>query len=151
MLQEIGNQLGIDSTIYVQFVLVVVLYFLLTTFYFKPFLALFLSRKEKTEGYKQEAEELRLQVVDKTSSYESRMRDVHVRIKSKLQDARLSANQEVATMLSTVSEDLRLQNQKLQQDLLAEKDSLMKKVELDAVPLAQEIVKKVTVFSKAGV
>ncbi|MEI6092071.1 MAG: ATP synthase F0 subunit B [bacterium] len=57
LLRSIFAQIGINNTFYLQFILVVVVYFFMSKMLFKPILAIFVSRRESTLGLRRKAEE----------------------------------------------------------------------------------------------
>ena len=58
LIKSILGQLGVNSTFYYQFALVVLTYFVFSNLVLKPLLKILSLRKEKTKGYKELSENL---------------------------------------------------------------------------------------------
>jgi F-type H+-transporting ATPase subunit b len=57
LLKSIFAQIGINKTFYVQFALVVVVYYFLSKFMFRPILTILITRKHKIQGLKRMADD----------------------------------------------------------------------------------------------
>ena len=72
-LAKVPADLGIDSTLYIQFVLFVALYIWLRFVFFGPFLKLVQSREVRTKGAKKEALKLNAEAAEKEAQYLERI------------------------------------------------------------------------------
>ncbi|MBI3556641.1 MAG: ATP synthase F0 subunit B [Deltaproteobacteria bacterium] len=139
---QIATQLGIDHTFYILFVMVGVLYLLLTPLYLKPYQRILHDRKEKTEGARKEAEGLKAQAEETFSNYKARLKEVNDKARATLREKEESAKKEEAKILAEAANKAKTALQNTQKEL----DS-QRKVTLDALAgeitgIAEEIATK---------
>jgi F0F1-type ATP synthase membrane subunit b/b' len=143
MLSEIASQLGIDQSFYVQFILVVLFYFLISALYLKPFQRLLALREERTTGAVKEAQVLTQKAEELQGQYKSRLQDVHQRVGAVLKKAQDESKVEAGKILDAAAQDARNRVQATIKELDTQKASLLEALTADSKAIAQEIVSKV--------
>ena len=143
MLSEIASQLGIDQSFYVQFILVVLFYFLISALYLKPFQRLLALREERTTGAVKEAQVLTQKAEELQGQYRARLQDIHQRSKGILKKAEDESKAEAGKILDAATQDARGKVQATLKELEKQKTSLLESLAADSRQIAQEIVSKV--------
>jgi F0F1-type ATP synthase membrane subunit b/b' len=143
MLSEIAAQLGIDQTFYVQFILVVLFYFLISSLYLKPFQRLLALREERTTGAVKEAQALTQKAEELQGQYKARLQDVHQKSRAILKKAEDESKLEAGKVLDAAAQDARGKVQTTLKELEKQKAELMTALSSDSRAIAQEIVSKV--------
>src|SRR5688572_24915765 len=88
------DQLGLDQTFFIQFVVFAILFLILSNLYFKPFMALFQARHKRTVEDREAAEKLMGQAQAKFEEY-----------KRRLSEERASARKEYETLLAEAKKE----------------------------------------------
>src|SRR5581483_9418822 len=115
-LQQIAAQLGLDKTFYPLFGLMLVLYLLLRTVYFKPFEKLLQERKQRTEGAKKEAQGLIARAEEKLMQYKARLKETNERARKHIGEAEEAAKKEESKVLSEAAKQAKASLQTIQKE-----------------------------------
>ena len=140
---EIATQLGIDSTFYYLFVLVLVLYFLMSATYLRPFQKHLHHRKEKTDGVKKEAQELTGRAEEKFSQYKARLKDVNDQARQAMRENEETARREESKILADAGTKAKASLQSIQKELDTQKKITVEALSGEISGLATEIATKV--------
>ncbi|MGE4232149.1 MAG: ATP synthase F0 subunit B [Bacteriovoracia bacterium] len=142
-LQEIAGQLGIDSSFYIMFGTIVLLYFLLSFTYLKPYQSLFDKRKDQTEGQKKRAQDL-------LSVSEKKFEEYRQKLKASTEEARQiylaaeeAAKKEENRILSEAGEKARKNLKDTQIELEKERASVLQTLSKELSVFAEQIATKV--------
>lgn len=73
---NILDQLGVNNTIWIQFVIFTAAFLILKYLFFRPFLKVILERENQTEGVTKTAEELNINSATKEKEFQEKMRVV---------------------------------------------------------------------------
>jgi len=143
VLQQIAGQLGLDQSFYPLFGLMVVLYFILSNVYLKPFQKVLHERREQTEGAKKEAHELMTRADEKYTTYKSRLKEAHDHARRVLGQTEDQAHKEEARVIGEAASEAKGTLQKIQADLEKDKRTVLEALSKDIPVLAGEIATKV--------
>ncbi len=143
MLTEIAAQLGIDQSFYVQFILIVVFYLLVSSLYLKPFQRLLALREERTTGALKEAQGLNQRAEELQGQYKARLQDLHQRTRGILKKVEDESKLDASKILDAATQEARGKVQVTLKELELQKASLLSALSADAQQIAQEIVIKV--------
>lgn len=141
--QEIAAQLGIDQSFYTIFITIVVLYFLLSAIYLKPYQKLLEHRRKRTEGAKKEAQDLLAKSEKAFSHYKTQLKEANQLAKKYYNEAEEEARKEESKILSKASEKVRSSLKNAQIDLENQKKSVLETLSGEISGFAAEIAAKV--------
>lgn len=148
-LAKVPGELGIDSTLYVQFLLFLFIYIWLRFVFFGPFLKLIESRESSTEGAKELAVKLNAEAAEKEALYAERISNTRKQAavaKDKiLQDARVQAAAIVDAARKKAKERVEQGREQLESGIAADQKNML--AQADAV--AKMFVEKLA-FGKVG-
>ncbi|MBN1114912.1 MAG: hypothetical protein JXA66_06190 [Oligoflexia bacterium] len=99
LLRNILNQLGVNSSFFYQFALVVIVYMILSRAIFKPLLAILVTRREKTAGKKLKADELAAQTEKIQADYNRMWMELEDKAFAKRDEIHAEAAKEVKSIL----------------------------------------------------
>ncbi len=139
---QIATQLGIDHTFYFLFVLVAVLYALLTPLYLKPYQRLLHNRKEKTEGARKEAEGLKAQAEETFAQYKARLKEINDKARNTLRDNEETAKKEEAKILGDAANKAKTALQNTQKELEAQRKEILDTLAGEIAGIANDIATK---------
>jgi F0F1-type ATP synthase membrane subunit b/b' len=97
---EILNQLGINNSVWIQFVLFVVSLFLLQKLVFEAFAEAAFAREEKTQGSQEKTEQTYKKIQELSEKYELEARALSQQIKAQFDQARQESQQKIDTLVS---------------------------------------------------
>lgn len=136
------QQLGIDSTFYYQFGVFLVVFLVLSQFYFKPFLALFEARHKKTVQDREAAEKMMADAQAKLEEYKARLSQER-QLAKKQYDALLDdAKKEESAILMRAREDAKKITQEAAEAVGAQREKLRTQLSEDVEQLAKTISEK---------
>lgn len=129
------QQLGVNDTVFLQFVIYIISFPLLHHFVFKPFSLVHEERQNRTKGSEQLSYEYQQKAVELQASYQQKVREVNQSIQEIFNRAKAEAiedqdkiintaraaaqvkmdenNKKLSSMISSVSEDLRKETSQL--------------------------------------
>ncbi len=136
------EQLGLDSTFFIQFGIFAALFFILSRSYFRPFLHLFELRHQKTVEDRESAEKLVKQAEQKLTEYTRRLSEERLAIRQEFEKALAEAKKEEASLLAHAREDAKKITQEANDSILKQRDQLKEALNKDVEKLAQEISEK---------
>jgi len=99
MLEMVLSQIGINKTFFFQFALVIVSYFILSRFLFRPILRIMINRGARTDDLKRKADELLLEYEKSDREYERRWSDYVKKADEEKQKIYSKTNTEVTGMI----------------------------------------------------
>lgn len=143
MLSEIGAQLGINQSFFIEFAIIASVYFILGPFYFRPYQRLFERRHSETFGAQKLAQEMNASAEEKLNAYKDRIKDINVKTRQSIKDNEAIAQNEAAAILNEASSVARSKIQSIQKDLQSQKDVIIQALGQESAVLAKDIVAKV--------
>lgn len=138
-MSAILEQLELNSTFFIQFALLAVLFAVLTPLYFKPFLGLFEARHRRTVEDKQSAEEMLAQADAKFEEYKRLINEERIAARKEIESAIEAARKEESAILAKASEEAKKITQEAQESLAKQRDALSKSLESDVESLAKAL------------
>ncbi len=138
-MSAILEQLELNSSFFVQFAVLAVLFAVLSPLYFKPFLSLFEARHRRTVEDKQSAEEMMAQAEAKFEEYKRLLNEERISARREIEGAIEQARKEESAILAKASEEAKRITQEAQESLAKQKDALAKSLEADVEMLAKTL------------
>jgi F0F1-type ATP synthase membrane subunit b/b' len=139
----IATQLGIDATFYYIFPLIVVLYFVLSRVYLKPYQNLLDKRRQSIVGVKKEAGDLVVRAEQTFSEYKVRLKDVTDRARSVLREQEEAGRKEESHIIGEAGAKAKSSLQAAQQQIDEQRKAAQVALTGEVSNLANEIAKKV--------
>jgi F-type H+-transporting ATPase subunit b len=133
------EQLGLDQTFFYQFAIFIVLFFLLTHLFFRPFLALFETRHKRTIEDREAAEKLLAQAETKLEEYKRLLADARQQAKREHDAALEQAKKEEAAILATAREEAKKITHEAAESIAKQREQLKSALESDVETLARTI------------
>jgi len=137
------TQLGLDSTFFIQFFLIIFVFFITSRLYFYPFLKLFETRKDKILEYQRLTENFTQQAQQKQKEYEARINFEKEKAKKELELVFQKTRVHYAELLKQTSEQARQMTQTASKSLSKQKDELKLELEKDVDSIAQMLTQKI--------
>jgi F-type H+-transporting ATPase subunit b len=139
---NIAQQLGIDSSLFVQLAIIIVVYFLLSAIFFKPFLKLIEARHKKTVEDREAADKLMHQAEAKFEEYKKRLADERTAAKKEYETAIEQARKEEALILAQAREEAKKITHEAADAVAKQHEELRRKLEVDVEGFARTISEK---------
>lgn len=136
------DQLGIDSSFFIQLVIFAVVFVLLSHLYFKPFLKLFEVRHQRTVEDKEAAEKLVAQAEAKFEEYQRQLQEARMAARTEYEAVLDAAKREEAAILAAAREEAKKITQEAVDSIARQRDQLKKSLEADIERMAQGISEK---------
>ena len=136
------DQLGLNNTFFVEFAIFVVLFFLLSQVYFKPFMKLFQARRKKTIEDRETAEKLMLQAQAKLDEYQRILQEERVATRAEFERAMTEAKKLESEQLAKARDEARLITQQTAELIGQQREQLKRQLSADVETLAQTISEK---------
>jgi F-type H+-transporting ATPase subunit b len=136
------EQLEINQTLYTQLVIFAVLFVLLSTIYFKPFMKLFHLRHQKTVADREAAEKLMGQADSKFDEYKRRLAEERQAARQEYERALAEAKKEESVLLSQAREDAKKITQEAVESIARQREGLKAQLEIDVESMARSISEK---------
>jgi len=136
------NQLGINQTIFFQFVIFAIAYITLYFLVFKPYTAALTEREVRTKGGEELAGELHRQAQELQSNYEKKARHINSQIKEIFDQYRTEAGKETDAIVGKARSEAQALMEKARQKVTAEISNAEKKLHDDVPQVAQAIASK---------
>lgn len=143
MLQQVAEQLGIDSSFYYLFGLIVGLYFFLSFAYLRPFQKLLEQRRARTEGTKEDAADLIAKADEIFNQYKARLKQVNDEARQILRDGEAVARKEEAQILDAASQKSKAALQDAVKELEGQRRAAVESLGGSIIGLAGDIATKV--------
>ncbi len=138
-LQAVGQQLGVDQTFIPMFGIMIVLYFVLSSVYLKPFQELLMNRKQKTAGAKTEANELSQTADQKMNQYRESIKKINEQAHKSFLVIEEEAKKEEAKYLADASLKARNLIQAANKEIDEQKKAVIKDLTNEIPAIANEI------------
>ncbi|MBY0469849.1 ATP synthase F0 subunit B [bacterium] len=135
----IFHQLGLDYTFFVQLGLISVVYFLLSSLYFKPFMRLFEVRHKRTIEDREAAKNLMEQAHTKLQEYKKRLTEESAAARKEYEAAITEAKKEEAKLLTQTRDSAKKIVQEALESAGAQRDQLKKSLESEVASLAKAV------------
>jgi F-type H+-transporting ATPase subunit b len=139
---NIAQQLGIDSSIFVQLAIIVVVYFLLSAIFFKPFLKLIEARHRKTVEDREAAAQLMQQADAKLEEYKKKLAEERTAAKREYESAIEEARKEESAILAQAREEAKKITHEAADAVAKQYEELRRKLEVDVESFARTISEK---------
>ncbi len=136
------KQLGLDSTFFIQLVIITALYFLLSKIFFRPFLQLIEKRHARTIEDRKAAEELISQAQEKINEYQRRLTEERKLARAEIEQTLLSAKKEEAANLRAAREEAKGITQRAIENLQSQRDRVRDELRADVERLARSVTEK---------
>jgi F-type H+-transporting ATPase subunit b len=133
------NQLGINQTIFFQFVIFVIAYITLYFLVFKPYTAALNEREARTKGGEGLASELQRQARDLQTEYEKKARQINGQIKEIFDQYRAEASKETDVVISKARSEAQILVERARQQVAAEISQAENKLR-DEVPMVAQVI-----------
>lgn len=131
-MMEILSTLGINSSIFIQFILFVLSFLILKSFIFKPYLMAFQQRDKQTEGTVSEAENILVETEDLKAEYEQKTKKISQEIQAIFNKEKTEAEATAQKMLSDAKKETETR-------LLAQKNEIAQELQKAKTDLANEL------------
>lgn len=133
------KQLELDSTFFVEFLIIAALFFVLSHFFFKPFLKLFEARHKRTVEDREAAEKLLSQANAKFEEYKRLLTEERIAAKKSLEQALNEAKKQESELMAQAHEEAKKMTQDAVDSVNRQRDQLKKQLEADVENIAQNI------------
>lgn len=141
-MSEILEQLQIDSTFLVQFVLFVITFLILTNVYIRPFQKLLEKRNHKIRAEAQGAVELLRSVEAKVADYEKTLQALKTEAKTSFEKTVSDVRTKEDAALASYRDTLKKDYQNISQQLNSEKTKIEEQLKSQASALADGMVEQ---------
>jgi len=136
------EQLGIDSTFFIEFGVFFVLFAFLAKAYFGPFLKLLQERHARTVQDREAAQTIMSQAEQKFSEYQAKISDARQKARAEMEEALRQGRAEEHAALSGARDEAKKITQAALAEVEAERARLKAAIETDAESLARAIVER---------
>jgi F-type H+-transporting ATPase subunit b len=136
------QQLGINSTFFVQFLLVTGLFFILKPTLWDKLLKIYEEREEKTSGARQEGKELTAKADEVFGKYEGSLQKIRLEADSILKESRDEANKKEQEIIHAAEEVYRGEIAKARGEISQELSSLKVEMQTSSKDLVDAILNK---------
>lgn len=139
----IAQQFGLDQTLGIQIAVFLAAYFLLTQFYFKPFLKIIEARHRATTKNKAEAEAATEKAREMLEQYQFAIREERKTAKKQLEDALSEAKKEEEKLLTAARAEARDIALGAAQELAKQEAGIRSSIAKDVEALSAQLASKV--------
>jgi F-type H+-transporting ATPase subunit b len=133
------DQLGLNQTFFYQFVIFAVVFFALSSLFFRPFLSLFETRHRKTVQDREAAEKLMAQAEARFEDYKRRLTEERLAAKREYEAALDQAKKQEAAVLAQAREEAKKITQEAVESIGKQREQLKKSLEGEVDALARTI------------
>lgn len=133
------DQLGLDNTFFIQLGIVAALFFVLSKFYFKPFLKLFETRHKRTVEDREAAERLLSQAETKLEEYKRLLAEERIAAKKNYDAALAEARKQETELLTQARDEAKKITHEAAESMNRQRDQIKKQLDVDAEAIAQTI------------
>ena len=139
------EQLELDHTFFIQFVIIFVLFMILANLYFKPFMKLFQARHKRVVEDREAAEGLVKQADAKFEEYKKRLADERAIARKDYEELLKSARVEEAQILTEARNQAKKITQEAVDSANQQRERLKQTLEADVESIANQISEKLLV------
>lgn len=139
---EILKSLGIDSSVYFQFAIFFIAYFVMSNVVFKPYLKAYNERQRRTVGGQAEAENLLKEAAEKEESYKLEAKRLNSKIREIFNVINGKAKKEVEQILVEAKSQANLQSDQARSDLELSVSEARKEMENHIPTISENIQNK---------
>ena len=136
---DVLEQLGLDKTFFIQFVVFWVVFLLLGRMFFRPFLALFEARHKKTVEDREAAEKLLAQADAKFEEYKKRLGEARLDAKKEYEAVLAQAKKDESAVLHAARDEAKKITQEAVESIGKQREQLKKSLEGEIEQLARSI------------
>lgn len=136
---DILEQLELNQTFLIQFVIFAVLFLILANLFFKPFLKLFAIRHKRTIEDREAAEKMAAEADQKFEEYRKRLHEERTRAKQEFEKIVNDARREESAILAHAREEAKKITQEANDSIAKQREALKKQIEADIESLASGI------------
>ncbi len=136
------EQLNLDNTFFVEFVIIAVLFLVLSKVYFEPFLKLFEVRHKRTISDREAAEQLMQQAQNKLEEYKRLLSEERLAARKTYEEALTQAKKQEAIVLAEAREEAKKITQDAADSVNLQRDRLKKQLDSVVEEVAQGISEK---------
>jgi F-type H+-transporting ATPase subunit b len=136
------EQLEINSTFFIQLAIFAVLYFILRAVYFRPFMALFEHRHQRTVADREAAEKLMAQANSKFDEYRDRLSQERQAARKDYELVLEKAKKEEASILAQAREEAKKITQEAAESISNQREKLKAELQVDVESMAKMISEK---------
>lgn len=138
-MNAIIDQLGLDHTLFYQFALFTVLFFVLSPLYFKPFMRLLIARHKRTVEDREAAEKLMAQAQAKFEEYKRRLGEERAAARKEYEAMLNETKKEENQILSQARNDAKKITQEAADSVAKQREQVRQQLEADVENLAKTI------------
>ena len=138
-MNEVLEQLGLNSTFFIEFAIFFVLFLILSNVYFKPFLKLFQARHKKTVEDRETAEKLLRQAEAKMDEYKRILQEERVNARADYERALSEVKKQESEQLAKARDEARRITQETVETIELQRQQLKKQLSADVESIAQSI------------
>ena len=143
---EIIQQIGINQTAFIQFVIFTLTVVFLVQFVFKPFAEAAEQRENQTKGGEELAVELQKQAVETAKTYESKLREQTDKLRSIFDTHKKQASSEADILVTKARSEaealLETNRKKIEQNIQAVSQELKAQAPAVALSITQKLIGK---------
>lgn len=143
-LVSVLGQLGVDSSIYYQLVVSVVLFFLLKYVLFEKLKSVILLREEKTTGLSEDADAIFAKADQLANDYHRQLTEANKKAQMEFTNKKLEIVKRYQALIKKADDEAAEEYTQQVKKLEAEYEEVRKKVLLEAEALAGHLVRKLT-------
>ncbi len=133
------EQLGLDSSFFVEFAIIAVIFFALSNLYFRPFLKLFEARHKKTVQDREAAERLLAQANIKWEEYNRLLNEERLAAKKGFQKELEEVKKQEAELLAQARNEAKKTVQEATESIHQQRLVIKKQLEHDVESIAQSV------------
>lgn len=133
------DQLGLNSSFFIEFALFFFLFLILSRFYFRPFLKLFEARHKRTVQDREAAEKLLAQANSKLEEYKRLLTEERAATKKEFDVALQEAHKQEEELLAKAREEAKKITQGAAESVHRQREELKKQLEKDVETISQTI------------
>ena len=141
-MQEVIAQLGLDSSLFVQVAVFSILFFILRSIYFRPFMRLFEIRRQRTAEDREAAQRLLAQATERLDKYRNSLQTERLAARKEIEQMIAEARKEEAEILSKTREETKQIAQEANERARIQYEQVKKSLEQEVEKIAQTITDK---------
>lgn len=143
------DQLQLNGTFFLQFIIFTVVFLIIGQLFFKPYMKLFEERRKRTLEDRKAAEKLMADAEKKLKEYQEALSNARSAARESYEQVAAEAKKEEERILSEAREKVKNVTQEAVSAVDAQRDELKRSLEADVNALAQQVADKLTA-SKQG-
>lgn len=136
------NQLGINSTTVIQFIIFIATFILLIKLIYEPFTAALLERQKRTLGSAEVADEISKKAIELHSEYSTKAREIHGKINEIYKEIKSEAAAEYEQIVSRSKEEAKIYIAQNRKTIEEKSQQISKDLEAQTPLIAMAITNK---------